>query len=169
MLSYLATDPVSSSAWTIFVLISFNCKEASPVLMNIIPLLRHTCWKRKARNMRDLFPLLKMSYEQISLLAAQLLVYQQYLQKKIAPSVKRNRTLRILLALNQRLNTLFAQNGGQMGLLLTVEEVATIKEALTVLQRILETRHPSAERGQEIQHLVGMKTLIEQTFPTARN
>jgi hypothetical protein len=119
--------------------------------------------------MRNPFPVLKMSYEQTFLLTAQLLVYQHYLQRKVASSVKRNRTLRVLLALLQRLNALFAQNGGQMPLLLTVEEVAIIKEALAVLQHALEAKHPSGERDQEIQRLAAMKTLIEQTFPPMRD
>jgi len=119
--------------------------------------------------MRDLFPLLKMSYEQISLLTAQLLVYQQYLQRKVTPSEKRDRTLRVLLALLQRLNTLFDQNGGPVALLLTVEEVAIIKEALVGLQRALEAKRPSTGRDQEIQRLVAMKILIAQTFPLTQD
>lgn len=119
--------------------------------------------------MRDPFPLLNMSYEQISLLTAQLLVYQQYLQRKVAPSVKRNRTLRVLLALLRRLYTLVVLHSGQTMFLLTVDEVATIKEALAVLQRVLEAKRPSAGRDQEIQRLAAMKTLIEQAFPLAQD
>ena len=119
--------------------------------------------------MRDPFPLLKMSYEQLSLFIAQLLVYQQYLQRKVAPSAKRNRTLRLLQALLQRLTTLFGQSTTQMALLLTVEEVIMIKEALMVLQRALEAKSPSEGRDQEIQRLATMRTLIEQTFPSTLN
>jgi hypothetical protein len=125
--------------------------------------------KRKARNMRDPFPLLKMSYEQISLLTAQLLVYQQYLQRKVPPSVKRDRTLRILLALLRRLNALFDQNGGLAAILLTFEEVTIIKEALVALRNILETKSPSEGRDQEIQRLAAMRILIEQTFPLTQD
>jgi hypothetical protein len=125
----------------------------------------YICWQRKARNMRDSFPLLKMNYEQLCLLMAQLLVYQQYLQKKVAPSAKRNRTLRILLALLQRLQAFFQQSGAQMALLLTVEEVAMMKDALAVLKLALEAKPASAEREREIQRLAAMKTLLEQTFP----
>jgi hypothetical protein len=107
-----------------------------------------------------------MSYEQITLLTAQLLVYQQYLQKKVASSVKRNRTLRVLVALLRRLHTLFTPGSSHAVLLLTVEEVAAIKEALAVLLAMLETRRPSAGRDQEIQRLAEMKALIEQTFPS---
>jgi hypothetical protein len=122
-------------------------------------------WKRKAGSMRDPFPRLNVSYDQLCLLTAQLLVYQQYLQRKVAPSVKRNRTVRVLQALLQRLQALFTENGRQMALLLTVEEVAIIKEALVVLQQALEAKPPFAGREQEIQRLVTMKMLIEQTFP----
>lgn len=119
--------------------------------------------------MRDPFPLLHIGYEQILLLTAQLLVYQQYLQRKVAPSVKRDRTLRVLLALLRRLYTLVVPNGGQTAFLLTAEEIATIKEALAVLQQTLETKRPSARRDQEIQRLATMKTLIEQAFPLTQD
>jgi hypothetical protein len=118
--------------------------------------------------MRDSFPLLQMSYEQISLLTAQLLVYQQYLQRKVAPSAKRNRTLRVLAALLQRLGAIVWQTSVQMAFL-TVEEVIIIKEALSVLQCSLETKPPSAGRDQEIQRLATMKTLIEQAFPLTQD
>jgi len=119
--------------------------------------------------MHDSFPMLTMSYEQLSLLTAQLLAYQQYLQRKVAPSAKRNRTLRILLVLLQRLQALFQPTGVQMGMLLTVEEVVIIKGALTVLQQILETKRSSEGRDQEIRRLAATKTLIEQTFPTTHD
>ena len=119
--------------------------------------------------MHDSFPMLKMSYEQLSLLTAQLLAYQHYLQRKVAPSAKRNRTLRILLPLLQRLQMLFQPAGVQTGLLLTVEEVTMIQEGLTNLQKILATKRPSEGRDQEIQRLATMKTLIEQTFPTTQD
>jgi hypothetical protein len=119
--------------------------------------------------MRDPFPFLHMSYEQISLLTAQLLVYHQYLQRKIKPSVKRDHTLRVLLALLRRLSTLVVPNDSQTAFLLTVEEVSTIKEALAVLQRALEAKRPSAGRDQEIQRLATMRTLIEQTFPAIQD
>jgi hypothetical protein len=114
--------------------------------------------------MHDSFPMLKMSYEQLSLLTAQLLAYQQYLQRKVAPSTKRNRTLRVLLPLLQRLQALFQPAGVQIGLLLTVEEVNIIKEALTILQQVLETKRPSGGRDQEIERLVSMYTLVNRTF-----
>jgi hypothetical protein len=122
--------------------------------------------KRKTRSMKEPFPLLKMSYEQISLFKAQLLVYQQYLQRKVAPSTKRNRSLRILVALIRRLNVIWIQTNVQVAFLLTVEEVLIIKEALTVLQHILETKPPSPGLDQEIEHLAIMKKLIDSTFPT---
>ena len=116
--------------------------------------------------MSEPFPLLRMSYEQISLLTAQLLVYQQYLQRKVAPSAQRNRPLRILIALLRRLSAMWEQTGPQKALLLTTEEVSLIKEALTVIQQVLETKPPSLGRDQEIERIAAMKTLIEQTFPT---
>ncbi len=119
--------------------------------------------------MHDPFPLLEMSGEQISLLTAQLLVYQHYLQKKVASSVKRNRTLRVLLALLQRLNALFNPGTTQRALLLTVEEVAVIKEALRVLQHVLKTKPPSVGRDQEMQRLAAMRARIEQTFPLTQD
>jgi hypothetical protein len=119
--------------------------------------------------MRNPFPLVHMSYEQLSLLTAQLLVYHQYLQRKVKPSVKRDRTLRVLLALLRRLYTLVIPDGGQTAFLLTVEEVSTIKEALAVLQQTLETKRPSAGRDQEIQRLATMKTLIERAFPLTQD
>lgn len=122
--------------------------------------------ERKAENMSEPFPFLRMSYEQISLFTAQLLVYQQYLQRKVAPSVQRNRSLRILVALIRRLSAMWKQTGPQKALLLTVEEVALIKEALTVIKHVLETKPPSSGRDQEIERIVTMRTLIEQTFPT---
>lgn len=118
--------------------------------------------------MNNSFPVLRMSYEQITLLTAQLLVYQQYLQKKVASSFKRNHTLRVLVALLRRLHTLFTPGRSHAALLLTVEEVAVIKEALVVLQTMLETRRPSIGRDQELQRLADMKTLIERTFPSLR-
>jgi hypothetical protein len=119
--------------------------------------------------MQGSFPMLKMSYEQLSLLTAQLLAYQQYLQRKVAPSAKRNRTLRILLPLLQRLQTLFQPNQVQMGLLLTTEEVVIIKEALVVLQHVLEKKRSSTGRDQEIQRLTAMEMLIKQTFPMTQD
>ncbi len=118
--------------------------------------------------MRDPFPMLALSYEQLALLTAILLVYQQYLQRKVAPSVKRNRTLRVLAALLQRFGTIVWQTSRQAALL-TVEEVLVIKEALTVLQENLETKRPSVGRDQEIQRLLAMKILIEQTFPLVQD
>ena len=114
--------------------------------------------------MRDPLPLLTMSYDQIALLTAQLLVYQQYLQRKVTPSTKRNRTLRVLAALLQRLGAIVWQASMQTTLL-TVEEVLLIKEALTVLRSSLETKPSSEGRDQEIQRLIAMKALVEQTFP----
>ncbi len=125
--------------------------------------------KRKATIMRDPFPLLNMSYEQLSQLAVQLLVYLQYLQRKVAPSVRRDCTLRVLQAFLRRLYALFEHNYAQHLLLLTVEEVALIKEALAVLQRELERKPPSVGRDQEIQRLAAMRKLIEQTFPAVQD
>ncbi len=118
--------------------------------------------------MRDPLPFLHMSYEQISLLTAQLLVYQQYLERNVAPSAKRNRTLRIVAALLRRFGAIVWQTNVQIALL-TTEEVLIIKEALTVLQASLETKCPSAGRDQEIQRLAAMKMLIEQTFPLTQD
>lgn len=119
--------------------------------------------------MRDPFPLLNISYDQLSQLTAQLLVYQQYLQRKVAPSVKRDRTLRVLLAFLRRLDALFEHNHAQHMLLLTVEEVALVKEALAILQRELERKPPSVGRDQEIQHLATMRILIERAFPLTQD
>ena len=115
--------------------------------------------------MSDIFPVLRMSYEQIALLTAQLLVYQQYLQRQNAASVKRNRTLRVLAALLQRLGSVVGHSNAQTALFLTVEEVRTMKKALTVLRSVLESKSVSVGREQEIQRLVAMKKLIDQTFP----
>jgi hypothetical protein len=115
------------------------------------------------------FPQLKMNDRQVASLTAQLLVYQQYLQRKVAPSAKRNRSLRIVVALTRRLSAIWQQTSAQIVLLLTVEEVALMKEALTVMQQVLETKPPSSARSQEIERIVAMKTLIEQTFPTIQN
>lgn len=110
-----------------------------------------------------------MSYEQISLFTAQMMVYQQYLQRKVVPSAKRNRSLRIVVALIRRLCSIWEQTSAQRVILLTVEEVALIKEALSVMQRILETKPLSPGCDQEIERLAAMKALIEQTFPTIPN
>lgn len=115
--------------------------------------------------MHDPLPLLHMSYEQIALLTAQLLVYQQYLQRKIKPSLKRDRTLRVLKALLRRLYALVAPDSRLTALLVTVEEVAAIKETLIALQQVLETKPPSAGRDQELQRVETMKIFIEQAFP----
>lgn len=115
--------------------------------------------------MHSSFPVFTMSYEQIALLTAQLLVYQHYLQRKVASSVKRDRTLRVLAALLQRLGGIAWHTNVQTALVLMVEEVTIIKEALTVLRSILERKPASAGRDQEIKHVITIKKLIDQTFP----
>lgn len=117
----------------------------------------------------EAFPSLNISGEQYSFLTAQLMIYQRYLQKKVAPSVQRNRTLQALFALLQRLETLFDPHTSQGTLLLTIEEIALLKEALTVLRKVLKTRPPSGTRDAQIQRLTTMQTLIEQTFPTTHD
>lgn len=119
--------------------------------------------------MYEPFPQLNMNDEQISLLTAQLLVYQQYLQRKVAPSHKRNRSQRIVVALIRRLSTIWKQTNAQRVFLLTVEEVSIMKEALITMQHALETKPPSRGRDQEIERLAATKKLIEQTFPTVLN
>lgn len=115
--------------------------------------------------MSNSFSLLKMSYQQITLLTAQLMVYQQYLLRKVAPSVKRDRALRVLGAFLQRLGTMIQQTNYQTMMLLTNEEVILLKEALIVLQAVLETKPSSTGRDLEIQRLAAMKMVLDQTFP----
>lgn len=115
------------------------------------------------------WPQLPLSGEQIAHLTAQLLIYQQYLQRKVAPSAKRNQTLQVLRALLQRLATLFDPMTSQGLILLTVEEVAMITESLAVLRNVLQTRPPSVGRDDQLQRLTNMQALIEQTFPNTHD
>ncbi|MGH2506942.1 MAG: hypothetical protein ACRDHZ_05945 [Ktedonobacteraceae bacterium] len=115
--------------------------------------------------MRETFPSLPISNDQLTFLTALLMVYQQYLQRKSPLSVTHKRTLRVLSALLQRFYALFTPRATPTPLLLLEEEVAIIKEALAVTQQVLATKPPFAGRDQELQRLTEMKTLIEQTFP----
>lgn len=117
----------------------------------------------------EAFPSLNISGEQCFFLTAQLMIYQRYLQKKVAPSEQRNCTLRALFALLQRLEMLFDPHTSQGTLLLTTEEIALIKETLTILRKVLETRPPSSARDTQIQRLAMLQILIEQTFPLTQD
>ena len=97
--------------------------------------------------MHDPLPQLHMSDEQLTLLTAQLLVYQHYLQRKVPPSTKQRRGVLVLQALLRRLHALATSRQRPQMLLLTDEEVALIKEALTVLHRRVSEKRPSGERG----------------------
>lgn len=115
--------------------------------------------------MSNSLALLKMSYEQITLLTAQLLVYQQYLQRKVAPSAKRDRMLLVLGILIQKLGAIICQENTQAMLLLTSEEIIILKEAVTVLRTSLEGKPASTGRDLEIQRLAVMKVILDQAFP----
>ena len=119
--------------------------------------------------MPDAFPVLSLSDEQLSLLAAQLLIYQHYLQRKVAPSTERTCALQVLSALLPRLSEMVIRRDSPRALLLAVEEALLIKEALTILQQLLEARPSSAERDQEIVRMETMRTLVEQTFPLTQD
>lgn len=116
--------------------------------------------------MHDPMPLLRLSKEQRYLLSGQLLVYQHYLQKSMAPSKEPGQTVQMLIDLRLRLNALCDRGRLSRTFHLTIEEAILLKEAVSVLQQTLESLAFSPGRDLEIRRCVAMNRLFEQSFPS---
>ena len=102
-------------------------------------------------------PQLVLTREQASRLQAYLQTYRRYAFASLVPSTERNTTLRILQAMQGKLIDVMDQKTALLQLVLTTEEMTTIKIIITDLL-ILYAREPaSVERNATLVDLAALK------------
>src|SRR6266852_5061659 len=105
-------------------------------------------WKGSAAMRSSTAPPLSRTHEQASRLQAYLQTYRRYAFAFLAPSQKRNTTLRILQGMQGRLIESMDQQTASLSLVLTVEEMATLKTILGEVLRLYGREEaPSNERN----------------------
>ncbi len=102
-------------------------------------------------------PPLLLTCEQASRLQAYLQTYRRYAFASLAPSTGRNNTLRILQAMQGKLIDVMDQKMTPLQLMLTTEEMTTLKTIITELL-VLYAREPaSAERSATLADLAALR------------
>ncbi len=96
--------------------------------------------------MRSTAPPLSLTREQASRLQAYLQTYRHYAFVSIVPSQKRNTTLRILQGIQGKLIAVIDQKTTRLSLVLTVEEMTTLRTVIEELRLLHLQEKASAER-----------------------
>lgn len=114
--------------------------------------------------MANPLPLVPISPDRLSYLLAALLVYQQFRLRKTPPSVERAYTLMVLESLLPRLGSGIREHEGDLPLLLTVDDVQVMKNALATLIDRLNRKPSSRASVKELTSLKELKNLLDQHF-----
>ena len=102
-------------------------------------------------------PQLVLTREQANRLQAYLQTYRRYAFASLIPSVDRNTTLRILQAVQGKLIDVIDQKTALLQLVLTTEEMTTMKTVVTELLLLYAKEPASAERNATLTDLAALK------------
>lgn len=107
-------------------------------------------------------PALSLTREQASRLHTYLQTYRRYAFGCLMPSVDRNNILRILQTMQGKLTDVMAQKNALLMLMLTAEEMATLK-AITMALLVLYAKKPaSSERSATLADLAALKNNLKE-------
>jgi hypothetical protein len=110
--------------------------------------------------MRSTAPPLSLTLEQASCWQAYLQTYRRYAFASLAPSPKRNNTLRILQGIQGKLILIVDQRTTQLSLTLTVEELTTLRTVTEELRLLYLQEKASAERDAALADLGVLRDML---------
>jgi len=110
-----------------------------------------------------------ISQEQLKQLAGAMLVYKQFLQRRIPSSQQRARTQLVQTFLIPTLLAGLEPHEGEMPLLLTVDEVLVMKRGLAILSDQLKCKPATRSLTQEITHQEELKRMLDQHFRSTQD
>ena len=118
-------------------------------------------------------PMVPISLEHLSQLAAAMMVYEQFRRRKTPPSEERTHTLLVLAVLLPKLLSGVEPHEGDRPLPLTTDEIQVMKSGLATvldqLQRKPATGKQVKRRTEEIKKLKHMKQMLDQHFRTTQD
>ncbi len=106
-------------------------------------------------------PPLQLTRDQASRLQAYLQAYRRYAFASLMPSVERNTILRILQAMQGKLIEVMDQKAALLQLVLTREEMTTLKTIITELLALYARQPESAERIATLGDLAALKISLK--------
>jgi hypothetical protein len=114
--------------------------------------------------MRETTPALSLNPSQIARLIGYCTAYRSSLWRSALPTPERNQTMRVIQALQGRLEK--AQEHGHASVILALsgEEGTALRQLLLVLMQQSSQEPPSAERNQKLGELGSLRVLVERTL-----
>jgi hypothetical protein len=106
-------------------------------------------------------PPLQLTRDQASRLQAYLQAYRRYAFASLMPSVERNTALRILQTMQGKLIKVMDQKTALLQLVLTREEMTTLKTIITELLALYARQPESAERIATLGDLAALKISLK--------
>jgi hypothetical protein len=106
-------------------------------------------------------PPLPLSHAQASRLQGYIQMYRHYAFASLAPSTGRNNTLRILQAVQGKLIEMMDQQTAVLQLVLTAEEMATLKVITAELLVLYAKKPESIERIATLTDLAALKSSLK--------
>lgn len=106
-------------------------------------------------------PPLILTREQASRLQAYLQTYRRYAFAEILPGADRNITLRVLQTMQGKLITVIDQRSALFRLVLTPEEMTTLKAIITALLTLYAQEPASQERNAILTDLAALKASLK--------
>lgn len=106
-------------------------------------------------------PPLQLTRDQASRLQAYLQTYRRYAFASLLPSVERNTTLRVLQTMQGKLIEVMDQQTVLLQLVLTREEMTTLKAIITELLALYARQPESAERTAMLGDLAALKISLK--------
>lgn len=103
-----------------------------------------------------------LTREQISRLQAYVQTYRCYALVSLVPSTTRNTTLRLLQGIQGKLIDVLDQKTALLQLLLTTEEITTLKSVTAELLTLFAQDPASSERDGTLVDLAGLKATLER-------
>ncbi len=104
-------------------------------------------------------PSLSLTCEQASRLQAYLQAYRRYAVVSLIASTDRNNTLRFLQTIQGKLVAAMDQHTAWLQLILTTEEMTTLKTIITALLSFYAKEPASAERSATLADLAALKAM----------
>ena len=108
-------------------------------------------------------PPLSLTRDQASRLQAYMQTYRRYAFASLVPSAGRNTLLRVLQAIQGKLVAIIDQRTIPFTLILTTEELTTLKTILVELLHLYAQEAPSAERNAALADIAALKASIERS------
>lgn len=111
-------------------------------------------------------PPVSLNHDQASRFQAYLQIYRRYIFAHLAPSVERNTILRILQAVQGKLIALMDQQIPLLTLVLTTEELTTLKTIIADLLLLYTREQVSEDRNNIMADLARLKTFLTGLEPS---